>query len=219
MPQQHSSNIEQRPSSSQDTPRRWRPAQESLTLPVIDQICLRVTIRDAHARVVPGLALSRDGRTWSKPKPWRKVDLASATCSYFVPPASEVERLRSMTRARVGVFTPRDTAITSSVAVYWSSIDGGVTASPNAGGDHDHLDCLQLANDIAQHEAMVAEFDALCKGLGSGPVVVGDPGSSGSDEPEPDLGPNYCFMRDIAQRDLEDARKAYNDKGCNRPSV
>ena len=198
---------------------RWRPTATVLSLSEVEQVCVRLLTADDDATMVPGLMLSRDGTTWSRPRRCVKVaprkPLARASCAYFVPSARDLEQIRAAERpiqVRVGIFAERADQLQAAVAVFTLSDDDDVIASPNWAGDHGLLDCAQLAADIAQHQAVVAEMDALCQ-LGGGVVVGTD-----EDGSEPELKPDYCFLRDVAARDLADAQQAYRDKGC-APSV
>ena len=207
---------EQAPAPTASEGTRWRPSATVLSLSRIAQMCIRV-LTGSEAAVVPGLMLSRDGVAWSQPHPCVRLtarqQAAPACCTYFVPGARDLERIRAQPalKARIGIFVPRGALDARAGVAVFTLSDDDVTASPNWAGDHAHLSCAQLAADIAQHQKMVGEFDALCK-LGGG-VVGTDDGT------EPELVPDYCFMRDVAAHDLADAQQAYRDKGCASPSA
>lgn len=181
---------------------RWRPTAAVLSLSGIKQMCIRLLAAEDGCAVVPGLVISRDGKTWSKPHPCIEVTgpRARPRCTYFVPAVRDLELIRgeASVQVRVGLFTKVETDTRIGTAIFTLSDDGTISV-PNWAGDHGHLDCAELAADIAQHQEMVAQLDALCR--------------LGSDEFD------YCFMRDVATRDLADAEQAYRDKGCGSPSV
>jgi hypothetical protein len=193
---------------------RWRPATTVLPLSGVKSICVRLLADGAESGTVPGLALSRDGRTWLQPRRCIKVTgqgKAARPChAYFVPAIRDMERIRSgPVQVRVGVFAQAAHPHSrTGITIFTLSDEGDATSFSNV-GDHERLDCAQLAADIAQHRKMVAEMDALCKGPRPATVVEGQDGS------EEGLEFDYCFLRDVAQRDLADAERAYRDKGCN----
>jgi hypothetical protein len=181
---------------------RWRPTGTPLSLAMVKQICIRLLTIGDGPPAVPGLALSRNGTAWSNPRPCVKVTGLELTtpprCTYFVPAARELERIRAeaSVQVRVGVFAER--ATDGRIAISILSDDDTISSS-NMAGDHQHLNCAELAADIAQHREVLAQLEALC--------------SLGSDDFD------FCFLRDVAARDLADAEQAYQNSGCAGPSV
>lgn len=97
----------------------------------------------------------------------------------------------------------------------------------NGSGDHDHLNCEQLARDIDYHNNRAAELDAIKAGCnqtappppsggGSFPLIL-EFGTENSDAQ--DLCKSVDFMIAMNDKDLADAQKKFHDLGCDKVSV
>ena len=205
MASMHRETLDKEPAAPQSGERaRWHPTGTVLSLSKIKQMCIRLLTAGDGPAAVLGLALSRDGRAWSKPRPCVKVTdpklPARPRCTYFVPSGRDLERIRAerSVQVQVGLFTQVEIDMRSGIAISILSDDDTISF-PNWAGDHQHLNCAELAADIAQHREVLAQLEGLCR--------------LGSDEVD------FCFLRDVAARDLADAEQAYQDSGCAGPSV